>query len=74
MAMQPSPIGTTPSYDLHDVIAILCEGGNKKLYDTRKVKPTFIDSFLFQADLIRCSGSRVSNASKTRYRSDQASE
>lgn len=35
------------SYDLEDVISILREGSNKKLYGTRKVKPTFLDTFLY---------------------------
>jgi hypothetical protein len=47
MATPTVPLRTAPSYGLQDVIAILREAGNKKLYETRKVKPTFIDSFLF---------------------------
>ncbi|MGH7889948.1 MAG: hypothetical protein ACRENF_05290 [Thermodesulfobacteriota bacterium] len=35
------------SYDLKDVISILQEGENKKLYGTRKVRPTFLDTFLY---------------------------
>ncbi|WP_447985471.1 hypothetical protein [Nitrospira sp. Nam74] len=42
-----SPSHTSASYDLQDVIDILREADNKKLYEMRKVKPTFIDSFLF---------------------------
>jgi hypothetical protein len=47
MATPTVPLRTAPSYGLQDVIAILREAGNKRLYETRKVKPTFIDSFLF---------------------------
>jgi hypothetical protein len=35
------------SYDLQDVISILQEGENKKLHGIRKVKPTFLDTFLY---------------------------
>jgi len=47
MAMTTSSPNITHSYDLNDVIAILREAGNKKLSETRNIKTTFIDSFLF---------------------------
>jgi len=35
------------SYDLTDVMRILEQSGNKRLLNTKKVKPTFIDTFLY---------------------------
>jgi hypothetical protein len=35
------------SFDLKDVISILENAGNKKLYDSKKVKPSFLDTFLY---------------------------
>lgn len=42
-----SKTGSEISYDLNDVIEILRRAGNKKLFEIKTVRPTFLDSFLF---------------------------